>query len=194
MAQPKVLITANGIRGVEILGSENVPTETAMNLRQRAADGILPYIVIVRNTGSLPITGLDIRYEIITNNDTVVNNFFYGSPTDFSDPASPPIIAPGRTATFSPSHAVNQQVNWDGLSLSDREVMEIGRRADVFRQADKIRISVDSVIRSDGRMLAPTDLEPIACFSNKYGDTRNSEISCSRSSQRASQMPALCLG
>src|SRR5215831_9613325 len=74
MAQPKVLITANGIRGVEILGSENVPTETAMNLRQRAADGILPYIVIVRNTGSLPITGLDIRYEIITNNDTVVNN------------------------------------------------------------------------------------------------------------------------
>jgi hypothetical protein len=155
MAQPKVLLTANGIEGIEILGNENVSTETAMNLRQRNADGVLPYVVVVHNTGSLPVTGLDIRYEIVTKNDIVVNNFFYGSPTDLADLASPPVIAPGKTATFSPNHAVNQQVNWDGLSLSDREVMEIGRTAGVFREADQIRISVDSVIRSDGTIVGP---------------------------------------
>ena len=49
MAQPKVLLTANGISGIEILGNENVPTATAMHLRQRAVDGILPYVVVVRN-------------------------------------------------------------------------------------------------------------------------------------------------
>jgi len=155
MAQPKVLLTANGIGGIEILGNENVPSETARNLRQRAADGVLPYIVIVRNTGPLPVTGLDIRYEITTKGDTVVHDFFYGSPTDLADPASPSVIAPGKTATFSPSHKVNQQVNWDGLSLSDRDVVDISRTADLYREADQIRISVDSVIRSDGTIVGP---------------------------------------
>jgi hypothetical protein len=176
MAQPKVLLTANGISGIEILGNEHVSTDTATKLRHRAADGILPYVIVVRNTGSLPVTGLDIRYEITTNGTMVVHDFFYGSPTDLADAASPPVIAPGKTATFSPSHKVSQQVNWDGLSLSDRDVVDISRTADLYREADQIRISVDSVIRSDGTIVGPDLSETYRMFQQEiwgYREFRN---------------------
>ena len=41
------------------------------------ADGLLPFVVVICNTGPLPITGIYIRYTVTTSTgDEVVNNFF----------------------------------------------------------------------------------------------------------------------
>ncbi len=157
MAQkPQIALTTSDIRGVEISDSGQVPAQIGTVLSAKPLSAMLPYVVVIRNTGSLPITGLDVRYEIVTNGDKVVNNLFYGSPGDIADAASTPIVAPGKSVVISPNHLVNEMLlSSSTVSLSDRAAAAIIRKVDLYGEADQITISVDSIIRSDGVILGP---------------------------------------
>jgi hypothetical protein len=171
MAQSKISLTTNGIGGVEILDNRNIATGLVTTLRSTLGGGLLPYTIVVRNTGSLPITGLDVRYEIVTKGDEVVNNFFYGSPDDMASSASLPIIAPGGSAVISPNHTINEQImSWGGVSPSTRATLEIGGTVDFFNKADQIKISIDSVIRSDGVIVGPDRSERFRIFQQEISE------------------------
>lgn len=157
MAQSQITLTTNEIPGVELLGSEHIPENVSSAIKTNNLSGILPYTVVVHNTGSLPITGLDIRYELLIAGDLVVHNFFYGSPGDLADPESFPVIAPGKTAVIGPSHVVNEQLmSWTGLSPSSGLVSNVKATVERFySRAERISVSIDSVIRSDGVLRGP---------------------------------------
>ncbi len=156
MAQSRISLTTNGITGIDLFGSEHVTEKIATAIKTSDAATLLPYIVVVSNTGSLPITGLDVRYEIITSGDEVVNNFFYGSPDTLSDSGAFPIIAPGQTIVIGPNHLMNEQLmNGETLSLSGRQTISIARTASSLSKADRIKISIDSVIHSNGVLTGP---------------------------------------
>jgi hypothetical protein len=155
MAQPEILLTANDISGIQLLGSDNVPAPVVAALTKEGADGILPYTVVVNNTGTLPVTGLDVRYEIVTQGNVIVNNVFYGSPGDMADSKSVPVIAAGKGLVISPYHVANEQLNWGELALSDANTATIARKVRLLNDANQVRISVDSVIHSDGVIVGP---------------------------------------
>lgn len=156
MAQPQVTLTTNGIQGIELSESENIPDKLLTILRASDAAVLLPYTVVVYNKGSLPITGLDVRYEIVTHGDMVVKNFFYGSPVDIADFASFPVIAPGQGVAIGPSHAVNEQLMSRGmLSLSAKHISSITRTVEFMSGADRIKIAIDSVIHTGGILSGP---------------------------------------
>lgn len=155
-AQPRISLTNKGISGVEIVNGGSIPAGVVAALKSNSADGMLPYTVVVRNTGSLPVTGLDIRYGISTKGTEVSRDFLYLSPVDVASATSIPIIAPGGSVVISPYHRVNEQMMGRGsLSLSNDDIAGIGNALDFLNGADEITISVDSLIRSDGTMVGP---------------------------------------
>ena len=153
MTQPHVSLTGNDIDGIEIRGSWNASESVVKALR--SADGLLPFVVVIRNTGQLPITGIEIRYTVTSQGEEVVNDFFYGSPVDLADSSSIPVIAPGQNLVISPNHLTNEQINWGHLSLTDQQLLVIGNKVDFLNRADEVHISVDSVIRSNGIIYGP---------------------------------------
>ena len=156
MTQPHVSLTSNSIDGIEIRPSWSTPENVVRALREHSADGLLPYVVVICNNGPLPITGIDIRYTVTTSTgDEVVNNFFYGSPVDLADSRSLPVITSGQSLVVSPHHLVNEQINWGQLSLTDQQMTATAKKLDFFNKADRVDISVDSVIRSDGLIVGP---------------------------------------
>jgi hypothetical protein len=155
MTQPRVSVTSNDIDGVEIRPSRSIPESVVTTLKENSADGLLPYVVLIRNTGQLPITGIDVRYTVDSKDDEVVHNFFYGSPVDLADSSSIPVIAPGTTVVISPCHLANEQINWGHFSLTTQQLSEVRNKVDFFNEAFEVHISVDSVIRSNGIIDGP---------------------------------------
>lgn len=155
-AQPTVALTNNGISFIQILGSGSIPPDTVSAVKATSAEGILPYSVVVRNTGSLPITGLDILYNISANGKEVPRDFFYLSPGDVADATSQPVIPPGGEVVLSPYHALNQALlGGNVLSLPGRDVAGIKDLVSFLDGSTHVAVSVDSVIRSDGTIVGP---------------------------------------
>jgi hypothetical protein len=153
-AEPTVSSTNSGIPGIEIANSGSIPENTAAELRSDSAGDFLPYAVVVRNTGSLSVTGLVVRYEISVNGKAVWWAFHYLSTAqlyitfpDLASPDSSPIIAPGGSIIIVPFHNLNNA----------RMVTETkgGNKIDFLNSPDRVTIEVDSVIRSDGTIVGP---------------------------------------
>lgn len=159
MAQPNIVLTSSTLAGIELRGSAAIPPELSQPFGAASVASLIPYAIVVRNTGRTAVTGLDIRYLLTTRGHTIVKNFFYGS-TDMADATSVPVIAPGKAIVICPDHLINEQMLSGGrISIAARHIDEMNHKLDMyFRNADTVSISVDSVIRSGGTMSGP-DLE-----------------------------------
>lgn len=156
-AQPTMSLTNNRISGVEIANGGSIPAGVVAALKSNSADGMLPYTAVVRNTGSLPVTGLDIRYGISTKGKEVSRNFLYLSHVDVASAESVPIAVPGGSVVITPYQKLNEELMGTGssVSLTGGDVDNIGRLTGLLNSADQVTISIDSVIRSDGTIVGP---------------------------------------
>jgi hypothetical protein len=146
-----------------------------------AISDVLPLSVLVANTGSQPLVGIDVRFSFGSGPTPIVRNFFYHS---FPEPTRP-VLPPGRTLLFTPFRdanaiaarsiavrggqggqggAVRHDTKWSGTELFR-----------LLMAADTLRISVDLAVSADGRVagqdLAMT-LRDLAEERDAYAKTR----------------------
>ena len=151
---PSMFFETNGIQGIEIFSSDRVPTPQVAEISAGEASSVLPFSVWIRNSGPLPVTGIDIRFQIITGDDAVVRTYFYGSP-DITETGYP-VLAPGAGLLITPEHIINNQLmNGGRLSLNERARVVLHQTIDLLAGADRIEVSVDSVIHADGILRGP---------------------------------------
>jgi len=155
-AEPAISSTSNGISGIEIANSGRIPEGIVAELKSNSADGLLPYAIVVRNTGSLSVTGLAIRYGISVNGNMTWRNFLYLSHSDVANADSIPVIVPGGSTVLTPYHTLNEQLMGTGyVSLNGNDIDNIERLTGFLNSANQVTISIDSVIRSDGTIVGP---------------------------------------
>ena len=154
-ASPIISLTNNEINGIEIANGGSIPANEVSAIRD-SADALLPYTVVVRNTGSLPVTGIDIRYSLNRNGKEVSRDFLYLSHGDVASTTSLHIIPPGGQVVITPYHKANEEMLGRGsLSLSSEDITDLENAVGYLNASDQVTISVDSVIRSDGIMVGP---------------------------------------
>lgn len=157
-AEPAITVTPTVIQGLEVIG----PASPAYSEEaSRLLGGITPelspllkYGVIVRNTGKLAVTGIDVLYELDIENRRVTKNYLYSSPDMASELL--PVIAPNTAMLLVPEHAVNS------LAVDRRQITvpaEVAKRirdtVAFLSTARNVTVSVDSVVRSDGMLTGP---------------------------------------
>jgi hypothetical protein len=177
-AEPEISSTSNGISGIEIANSGSIPEGIVAELKSNSADGMLPYAIVVRNTSSLSVTGLAIRYEIRANGNVTWRNFLYLSHLDVASADSTPIVGPRGSVVITPYHKLNEQLMGTGssVSLTDRDIDYIERLTGFLNSANQVTISIDSVIRSDGTIVGPDHSLTFRGFQRQisaYTDFRN---------------------
>jgi hypothetical protein len=126
-------------------------TSTAPVTVTQAADGpsgLLPYTVAVKNSGSAPITGLDLLYTAMVGGKPIHRNFFYSSPDLIADKS--PLLLPGQEIVLSPDHKSNMAVITHQPSVSPQP-----ETITFFQAAQSVEMSVDLVILAGGQVEGP---------------------------------------
>jgi hypothetical protein len=105
----------------------------------------LPYSVILSNTGSVPIVGLAVRFNITTAGKTVVRDFFYYSYFRTGNP----VLAPGQMIVFTPVRSANDLVH--GRASGPLNVPSDSQDLTLLASSERIHVVVDLVVAPDGR-------------------------------------------
>ena len=113
-----------------------------------------PYSVVVTNSGSQALIGIDVRFSIKFADRTVPRNFFYNS---FPQPDRP-LLPAGRSLLVTPIKSANaiaggapiRQGSGGALnSADDQSVIQM------LISAQEVNISIDLVVAADGRTAGP---------------------------------------
>jgi hypothetical protein len=156
--EPRVVVNDNQIRGITVIASNAgaFGSETArlVGTIPQELTPLLPYAVIIRNSGTLPITGIDILFDLTIAGKHITRNYLYTS-FDMSG-SEMPIIAPGATLLIFPEHWVNSFViSKQSLPVSSQLNAAVTRALSIIGKSQEVSISIDSVIHSDGKLKGP---------------------------------------
>lgn len=119
---------------------------------------VLPYAVVITNSGVQPIAGLSIRFQLKIKGRIVKKDFFYHS---FGQPQRP-VLKAGESSIFTPSKAHNAFIaqvvtghtaGGGGTGGLVRRVSPQGMSSlmEDLLSAEQLHISIDLAIASDGR-------------------------------------------
>ncbi len=113
---------------------------------------VLPYSVIITNTGAVPLVGITVRFALNIDGRTVTRDFFYHS---FNQPLHPVVpagksrlITPLKTANALAGGAIRVQGSGGVAVLSSPG--EVSALHDLA-SAKELRVSIDLAVGADGR-------------------------------------------
>ena len=128
---------------------------------------VLPYSVVITNSGGPPLAAIDVRFCLRFGTRTVFRNFFYHS---FPDPGSPLLptghsilITPLKTSNFLAGRGAQAQASGGGgvqpgprdALVAERLASADGSAIHQLAASDSVGISVDLAVTPDGRMAGP---------------------------------------
>jgi hypothetical protein len=168
------MITINGAQGAPKISVESplawlriTPgTDPAFTAKVNAVLGsdalamiadVLPYSVVVSNTGSEPLAGIGLRFALRIKDSVVTRDFFYHS---FGEPQRP-VLPAGQSRVFTPLKTANMIAakatvhGGSGGFSGPRPGQSEPSVVQLLSTAEEIRISVELAVAQDGRAAGP---------------------------------------